>query len=68
MKKVTLFLGIITIIAALMMIILTPIVAVKSNLPTEHIIYVSYVAIAFGGFIIWFVLTILRETFRDFED
>ena len=68
MKKVSLFLGIITIIAALMMIILTPIVGVKSNLPTEHIIYVSSVAIAFGGFIIWFVLTILREVLREYED
>jgi hypothetical protein len=65
MKKLSLILGIITIIAALLMVILTPIVGVKSNLPTSHIIYVSYVAAAFGGFIIWFVITILRETFRE---
>lgn len=65
MKKLSLILGIITIIAAVLMVILTPIVGVKSNLPTSHIIYVSYVATAFGGFIIWFVVVILRETFRE---
>lgn len=65
MKKLSLILGIITIIAALLMVILTPIVGIKSNLPTSHIIYVSWVATAFGGIIIWFVITILRETFRE---
>lgn len=68
MKKVTLFLGIITIIASLVMVILTPIMGINSHLETSHIIYVSSVATAFGGFIIWFVLTILREVLRDYED
>lgn len=65
MKKVSLILGIITIIASLLMVIFTPIIGINSHLESSHIVYVSSVATAFGGFMIWFVVTILKEIFEE---